>query len=117
MRACHDCSEGGIAVAAAEMALAGRLGVELDLRRIPHTPDAAHDTALAFSESLGRLIVAVRETDAAAFEAQMAGLHCAAAGRVRSDDRFILTGLAGTAAMDTRLDALETAWRGHLRLS
>jgi phosphoribosylformylglycinamidine synthase len=117
VRACHDCSEGGIAVAAAEMALAGRLGVELDLRRIPHTPDAAHDTALAFSESLGRFIVAVRETDAAAFEAQMAGLHCAAAGRVRSDDRFIVTGLAGTAVMDTRLDALGTAWRGHLRLS
>ena len=35
VRACHDLSEGGLAVAAAEMAFAGGLGVELDLAAVP----------------------------------------------------------------------------------
>ncbi len=35
INACHDLSEGGLAVAAAEMALAGGFGAELDLRKIP----------------------------------------------------------------------------------
>ena len=34
VRACHDLSEGGLAVAAAEMAFAGGLGVELDLAAV-----------------------------------------------------------------------------------
>src|SRR4029077_14670354 len=33
--ACHDLSEGGLAVAIAEMALAGLLGLEIDLARVP----------------------------------------------------------------------------------
>ena len=32
--ACHDCSEGGLAVALAEMALAGGLGAEIDLAQV-----------------------------------------------------------------------------------
>ena len=34
VRACHDLSEGGLAVAVAEMAIAGQLGVSLDLSYI-----------------------------------------------------------------------------------
>ena len=37
VRACHDCSEGGLAVAAAEMALAGRLGLDLRLAGLPRS--------------------------------------------------------------------------------
>ena len=33
VKACHDLSEGGLAVAASEMALASSFGVELDLRK------------------------------------------------------------------------------------
>jgi len=51
IRSCHDCSEGGLGVTVAEMAMAGRLGVAL----LP--TDDAH-THL-FSESLGRLVLEV----------------------------------------------------------
>ena len=34
LRSCHDLSEGGLAVAAAEMAFAGGFGVEIDLREL-----------------------------------------------------------------------------------
>ena len=34
VRACHDCSEGGLAVALAEMAFSGGFGAEIDLRKV-----------------------------------------------------------------------------------
>jgi len=37
VRACHDCSEGGIGVAVAEMAFAGELGIKIFLDKIPIT--------------------------------------------------------------------------------
>ena len=54
-------SEGGVAVALAEMCIAGRLGAEVDT--LPHDDPA---TAL-FSESSGRLIVEVRPRSLDAF--------------------------------------------------
>ena len=35
IKSCHDLSEGGLAVAAAEMAFAGGYGLELDLGKVP----------------------------------------------------------------------------------
>ena len=113
IRACHDCSEGGVAVAAAEMALAGGLGLELRLGDMPQDQELS-DAALAFSESLGRFIVEVTEADAPRFEATMAGLPCAYAGRVREDDRVVLRGGDGQPVIEVALAEIEHAWRGHL---
>ena len=35
VKTCHDCSEGGLAVALAEMSVGGRVGCQVDLGRIP----------------------------------------------------------------------------------
>ncbi|HEY4333227.1 MAG TPA: AIR synthase-related protein, partial [Ilumatobacteraceae bacterium] len=61
--AAHDCSEGGIAVALAEMAIGGRLGVEVDLSTVDDDPVTA-----LFSESVGRIICEVRPEHLAAFK-------------------------------------------------
>ncbi len=53
--AAHDCSEGGLAVALAEMAIAGRLGLEVAVGVV----DDDATTAL-FSESVGRVVCEVR---------------------------------------------------------
>jgi phosphoribosylformylglycinamidine synthase subunit PurSL len=82
VRACHDCSEGGLAVAAAEMALAGRLGLDLSLAGLPCAPDAAHDDVLLFSESSGRFLAEVAPEDALAFEEALVGRPVARLGRV-----------------------------------
>ncbi len=50
---CHDVSEGGLAVALAEMCISGRLGATIDT--LPH----ADLTTALFSESTGRLIIEV----------------------------------------------------------
>ncbi len=113
VRACHDLSEGGLAVAAAEMALAGGLGLELRLGEMPQG-ESLTDTALAFSESLSRFIVEVTEANAERFEAQMAGLPCTYAGHVSADDRVTLLGSDGSLVIETTLAGIEHAWRGHL---
>jgi phosphoribosylformylglycinamidine synthase len=66
VRACHDVSEGGLAVALAELCIAGRLGIAVD--SLPN-PDPA--TAL-FAEATGRLVVEVRPDDVARL-AELAG--------------------------------------------
>ncbi|MCS7221019.1 MAG: phosphoribosylformylglycinamidine synthase subunit PurL [Anaerolineae bacterium] len=114
VRACHDCSEGGIAVAVAEMALAGGLGLEICLADVPRTTEADRDDVVAFSESLGRLVVEVAPEHARAFEAYLAGFPLAQLGRVRNDDRVQIMGLHGQLVVDTDLGALDRAWRGHL---
>ncbi len=60
VRSAHDLAEGGLAVAAAEWAFAGRLGVSLD------DIDAASPEVL-FGEGPGRYLVEVRADDAAVF--------------------------------------------------
>jgi len=72
--AAHDCSEGGLAVALAEMAQAGGLGIELE-----EIGDWRLEIAL-FSESNGRIVVEVAPEQAAEFEALLRGLPWAIIG-------------------------------------
>ncbi|MDW8214265.1 MAG: phosphoribosylformylglycinamidine synthase subunit PurL [Roseiflexaceae bacterium] len=111
VRACHDLSEGGLGVAAAEMALAGNLGLTLDLRAVPREPDVEDDLTLLFSESPTRFLVEVRPADAAAFEAALAGYAHARIGAVTVQDVQII-GLSGAATVHLTLPAIQSAWQG-----
>lgn len=65
VRACHDLSEGGLAVALAEMSFAGQLGVDVDLQGAC-TSAGLTATQLLFSESNTRFLIevdAARETE------------------------------------------------------
>ncbi|MCS6909670.1 MAG: phosphoribosylformylglycinamidine synthase subunit PurL [Anaerolineales bacterium] len=106
VRACHDLSEGGLAVAAAEMCIGGRLGMALTLA----TDDPI--TAL-FSESNGRLLVEVHPSDCAAFEQVLAGLPLARLGMVTGGDRLTLTTTTETLISLTTTELL-TAWQSPI---
>jgi len=75
VRSCHDLSEGGLAVALAEMAIAGELGARVDLGdlswKIPH--HSGWNTVQLFSESASRFIVEVTPKQWEAFEKHMRG--------------------------------------------
>jgi len=71
VKSAHDLSEGGLAVAAAEMCIGGRLGLELDIE----------DSTL-FNEVNGCLLVEVSPVSASAFENQFANLPCRKIGSV-----------------------------------
>ncbi|MFB3888418.1 MAG: phosphoribosylformylglycinamidine synthase subunit PurL [Candidatus Bathyarchaeia archaeon] len=113
VKACHDLSEGGLAVAAAEMALASGFGAELDLRKVP-SEVLERDDFVMFSESNSRFLVEVAEKDKAAFEALMRGKPHAELGRVTKNPRLRITGLRGALVVDAGVTDLSAAWKQTL---
>jgi len=110
---CHDLSDGGLAVAAAESAFAGGLGLELDLRRVEKDGELT-DAELLFSETPGRLLVTVHKGCEAAFEVLLKDL-AAAVGTVVALPRLQIAGLAGERIVDADINGLKDAWRKPLR--
>ena len=114
VRACHDLSEGGLAVAAAEMAFAADLGVELDLAAVPREDGLVDDGRLLFSESQTRFLVEVAADRAATFEKALAGLPCARVGKVTDTGRLVVRGLGGKTVVEAACDRLREAWKAPL---
>ena len=111
VRACHDCSEGGLAVAAAEMAFAGGLGFRLSLADLLRTPEVTGDDLALFSETSGRFLVEVPVEDAAAFEELMDGIPWACLGEVTERNELRITGLQGKEVITAQVEALKAAWQ------
>ena len=78
--AVHDLSDGGLAIAAAEMALASDVGVELSPTSLAH----AH--AFLFGEDQGRYLIATPDPDPIVAAARAAGLNVALAGQAGGTD-------------------------------
>jgi phosphoribosylformylglycinamidine synthase subunit PurSL len=114
IRSCHDCSEGGLGVAVAEMAFAGGFGADVDLRRVLASPAGLRDDVLFFAESNSRFVAEVAESRAASFERNLAGVPYAWIGTTTSDPRLRAVGAAGKPVLDEPLDALRSAWKGTL---
>jgi phosphoribosylformylglycinamidine (FGAM) synthase-like enzyme len=113
VKACHDLSEGGLAVSAAEMGLASGYGVELDLKKVPCKALSRNDFVL-FSESNSRFLVEVPEKTKANFEAAMKGAVCAEIGEVTKNPRLIIYGLDGAVVVDASLKDLRGSWKETL---
>jgi len=113
IRACHDLSEGGLAVSAAEMAFAGGYGLELDLRRVPRK-NLARDDFVLFSESNSRFLVEVSDKAKEDFETLMKGKKYAEIGRVVKTQRLSVIGLDGKQVIDVSLSDLQTSWKQTL---
>lgn len=114
VRACHDCSEGGLGVAVAEMAFAGGLGVELDLRRVPGAQDFEREDYLLFSESPSRLLIEVRPEARQRLEQTLDGTAYACIGTVTERPELRITGLAGHEIVRERIEALKGSWKAPL---
>jgi len=112
---CHDLSEGGLAVAAAEMAFAGDLGLDLELARVPAEPagdaGAELDAILLFSESASRFLVEVSPARAAELERELEGLPCARVGTVRPEKRVAVRGSGGEPLLELSVDELRQAFQ------
>ncbi|MDH4145523.1 MAG: AIR synthase-related protein, partial [Acidimicrobiia bacterium] len=106
VRAAHDCSEGGLAVALAEMAIAGRVGMEATIG----DGDLSVHEAL-FAETNGRLVLVCEPADAGALERTLSGLPCRRLGRTTGDGRLRLVDGAAT-VVDVDVEVLAAAWLG-----
>jgi len=113
--ACHDLSEGGIGVAAAEMAFAGGLGMVIHLGQVPLGESMNRDDYVLFSESNTRFLVEVAPEDRQQFEGMMAGVDFAAIGQVTSKERLEVYGLNKQIVLSVLIAELKEAWQRPLR--
>jgi phosphoribosylformylglycinamidine (FGAM) synthase-like enzyme len=131
VRSCHDLSEGGLAVALAEMAFAGGLGARVSLKNVPRDPSVKHDGILLFSESPSRFVLEVEAKNVTAvtelfrepfldnkFHKTESGF-LSRLGEVIGDEgatpRLIIEGIDGATVIDASVAELKTAWQRPLR--
>mgnify|MGYP001043210609 CR=1 FL=1 len=112
---CHDCSEGGLAVGLAEMAFAGGLGIEADLRGLPKSPECRRADTQLFSESNSRYIVEVEPENYDAFAKLMLNLPFGQLGKVTQEETLIIKGQDGKTVIELDLDSLKRAWQEPLK--
>ena len=120
VQSCHDLSEGGLAVAAAEMAIAGRMGLQLHLAAVPKaafTPEHDSSATLLFSESTTRFLVEVAPEKAQAFEQALAGMPYASIGEVVDLPIFRIQDSHGTEIIQTDITSLRVAWQSNAHKS
>jgi phosphoribosylformylglycinamidine synthase len=112
VRTAHDCSEGGLAIALAEMCIGGRIGATVDI-------DGSGEGDVwgrLWGESLGRFVVAVSPQHEAAFLAAMKGHTTTVLGEVVNDNVLTITdGDDALVSMD--VDNMATVWKGTLDLT
>jgi phosphoribosylformylglycinamidine synthase len=122
VRACHDLSEGGLAVAAAEMAFAGGLGAHIILENVPRQLEATSPVQevliLLFSESNTRFLCEVPPNHRQEFEAAMGHVPHALVGEVTRSPRLCIARDAApeaSAAIHVEIGRLKEAWQAPLR--
>ena len=114
VRSCHDLSEGGLVVAAAEMAFAGGMGATIDLDRVPVEGSPRSAALVLFSESNTRFLCEVTPERAGDFESRLADLPHAKIGEVVAAQRLDMT-WRGSKVISSELVSLKEAWHAPLR--
>ena len=114
VRSCHDCSEGGIGVAAAEMAFSGGYGMSLNLSTVPTGEEITFDDFLLFSESNSRFLVEIEPKHQVAFENYIDGVPIGCLGAVTKTPEFVINGLTGKRVVESSIDTLKSAWQTPL---
>lgn len=109
----HDLSDGGLAVALAEMALAGNLGASVSLDRVPVEAGELDAGSLLFSESPSRFLVEVAPDDVPAFEAEMGHVPFARVGEVTDDGQLAIQA-KGRKVVAVPVDQLKATWQATL---
>jgi phosphoribosylformylglycinamidine synthase len=111
----HDCSEGGAAVALAEMAFAGDLGATVLLKKWPYKGKQRREDILLFSESNSRFIAEVAPVHEKALAKIFKGLPWAKVGSVEASSEFVVYGLKDQPVINARIDELKEIWKSPLK--
>jgi len=114
VRACHDLSEGGLAVAAAEMAFTSDCGLDLWLKKVRKPRIMNRNDFILFSESNSRFLVEVAEKRKKDFEDLMKGNAFSMVGVVKREPNFSVYGFNDEKVVDIGLAELRNAWKDTL---
>ena len=115
VKACHDCSEGGIGVAVAEMAFAGGLGAEIKMKSMPVNEKIGRDDFILFSESNSRFVVEIAPENKDKFEKTLQGVSFANIGTTNDSGKLEVFGLTGKKVVSELINDLKEAWQKPLR--
>ncbi|VVC01986.1 Phosphoribosylformylglycinamidine synthase subunit PurL [uncultured archaeon] len=103
---CHDCSDGGLAVALAECCIGGEAGAQVELGK---SGKISAEAAL-FSESSGRFVVSVRKKNEKAFARAMQGAPAAKVGHVTSGKELSVS-MRGKSAISLPVAQMKSSWK------
>ena len=106
---------GGLAVAACRMALAGDLGLEMDLTAAEVEPAGLRADRVLYAESQGRILLAVRPEREQAFRDLLASTPARCIGAFTEDPVVRISRGPGEPCLTVRVDRLREAYRQTLR--
>jgi phosphoribosylformylglycinamidine synthase II len=107
----HGIYRGGLGVHLALVAMAGCLGLTVDLSAVPVEEDLTNDRIL-YSETQGRFLVTIAPENKEKFEAVLKGCCFAAIGEVTEEPRLKISGVKGKGTLvDADIMDLKHAWK------
>lgn len=112
VRACHDLSEGGLAIAIAEMAFAGGLGAAIDVAAVPRAGDVSDERVVLFSESNTRFLLEVAADRVDAFKTAIQDVPHAHLGHVTNTNELRVSG--SETDLNISINELKSAWQSPL---
>jgi len=112
VRTAHDCSEGGLAVAAAEMCIGGRFGAEIDI----DGTGKSSVWARLWGESLGRFLVGVQPEQETEFIQWMSGHPITYLGVVTKTPTLIISD-GYDKLVETGTNAMVESWQKTLDMT
>ncbi len=116
VRSCHDCSEGGLAVALAEMAFAGGWGLDVALAELAERSKIERIDELIFSESPTRLVVEVAPAHEREFLRVAARIPVCRLGVVTDSPQVRMVDASGRQLLCEPIEGLKNSWQGGMRL-
>ena len=115
VESCHDLSEGGLAVAAAEMAFAGGLGVELNLAGVSLSPDVLRVDQILFSESQSRYLLEVEPKNYSKFLSTILPCNVGQVGTVTEKPHLVVRDARKKTVIDEPIEELKESWQRTFR--
>jgi len=106
----HGIYRGGLGVHLVLAAMAGNLGLDIELARVPREGIGRNDGIL-FSESAGRFIVSIDPAVRERFENLFKGLACTCVGTTTESLNVVIRGMGGNALISLAVDKLKAVWK------
>ena len=112
VRTAHDCSEGGVAIAIAEMCIGGRCGAAIDI----DGPGDADIWGRLWGESLGRILVGVKQENREEFLSIMKGNSLTYMGETTDGDELSIWD-GDDLIVEANVEEMTSTWKGSLDMT
>lgn len=109
LESCTGCYRGGLAIALTKKAMAGNLGLKINLSEVP-TEVKRNDTVL-YSETPSRFVVTVKPENTQELEKILDVVPAARIGTVTSNKQLVVNGIKGEKIIDFPLRELEKTYK------